>query len=265
MKSLAEVAFAATLVFSLAFLSGPLNAQDEKKPGKKPPPEKMEKGDAKKDKGPDEKKTDAKSDGDKAPEPTDEKQKKQFDKIKSDVEKKFRKSKKEQVFVYATSEKTMERVEPVEEATPPQQPPMGKGKMARPNGPPGAGVGGNARGTGVGGGGARGGGGLAGGSAHLEPSIKYAVYLTKDREEAIEKVYKFLVEFPPPLPGAKKKKAKGDEDPPAPERSLLSVQAFNATKEGEKQAEAAQEQLENKFRKETQAQEWKKQARKKQG
>src|SRR4051794_11150284 len=135
MYRLTTVAFAAMLSISLVFLgSSTLSAQDQKKPGKKPPGEKMDKEEGKKDKEADEKKTESKSDADKAPEPTDEKQRKQFEKIRSDVEKKFKKSKKDQVYVYATSEKTLERIEATEQAPPPTQPPQGKGRMPNKSG-----------------------------------------------------------------------------------------------------------------------------------
>jgi hypothetical protein len=264
MKRLVGVASAATLSLSLAFLGvSTLSAQEEKKPAKKPPLEKKDKGEDKKDKEGEEKKTEPKSDADKAPEPTDEKQKKQFEKIRSDVERKFKKSKKEQVFVYALSEKTMERIEATESAPtpPPTQPPAGKGRMPNKSGPNKSGY--DKRGTNAPGGGAGIGGGGAVIPAHLEAVIKNTVYTSKDREEAVEKVYKFLVEFPPPLPGAKKKNIKGDDEPPPPQRSLLEVVAFPATKEGEKRAEAKQEELEKRFRNTHQAQEAKKMARKK--
>jgi hypothetical protein len=251
MTRFAALFLAALAIACLGASSPARSAQDEKnpkKPGKKPPVEEMDKeggkkngkdkGDAGKDKGETaEKKDDEKSDADKPREPADEKQKKQFDKIKIDVERKFKKSKREQVYVYATSERTMERVEPAEEPAPTQTVQRGR----NPN-----------RGAGA-----------AAGAGHWEPVIRNTAYLTKDREDAVEKVYKFLVEYPPPAPGARKKKKSKDEtdEPPPPERALLSVNVFPATKEGERQAEAALEQLENRFMKEQRQIEAKKQAR----
>lgn len=248
MKRLASVAVAATLTLGLAFVgNSTLSAQEEKKPVKKPPLEKKDKGEAKKEKGSEEKKegeekkSEPKSDADKAPEPTDEKQAKQFKRIRDDVERKFRKSKREMVYVYATSEKTLERIEPTEEAAPSEPPAKGRA-------------------------GAKPGGAIGGGSAgQWELVVKNTAFMTKDREDAVEKVYKFLVEFPPPAPGSRKKKPKVDDEPPPPERSLLGVQAFPTTKDGEVQAEAYHQNLEDKFRKEQNNHAAKKMQRKKGG
>lgn len=247
MTRLAGATLATLLAFCFSLsLSGTMSAQDEKKPGKKP--DKMEKDDAKAKK----EKPEAKKDGDesksegKAREPADDKQKAQFEKIHKAVAAKFKKGKREQVYVYVTKEESYERVEPTE--TPePQQPAPGKG--GRPN----------ARGPGGAGGGV--GAGHAAGS--WEQVVKSVAYLTKDPEEAIEKVYAFLVEFPPPLPGDRKKRGAGADEPPPTKRELLEVKTFQATKEGEKQAEAYHEQLENRIRKQEQALQWKRDARKK--
>jgi len=249
------------LCVAFPFSSSSLSAQDEKKPGKKPPPEKMDK-DAKKDKG------EAAKDGDdaktesKAREPADEKQKKQFEKIRKDVEKKFKKGKKEQVWVYATREETAERIEPTETPQPPPGPqgPPGKGGMNKydKSGRFGAGTG-----TGTGPGNRQQGGGAGHSAGGWEPVVKSTAYMTKDADEAIEKVYAFLVEL---LPAAPEKKKKMDSDePPVPRRTLLEVKVYPATKDGEKAAEAYHEQLEKKFQKEHQQQEGKKMARKKGG
>jgi len=246
MIRLATATLAALFAFCLSLsFSGSLSAQDEKKTGKKP--EKMEKDDGKSKKD----KSEAKKDGDdskaegKAREPADEKQKKQFEKIRKDVEKKFKKGKREQVYVYVTKDESYERLEPTESPTP-QQPPQGKG--GRPNmRAPGGAVGGNGPGHAAG---------------AWEQVIKRIAYMTKDPEEAVEKVYAFLVEAPPPLPGDRKSRPSPDEPPPN-KHELLEVKTFPATKEGEKQAEAYHEQLENRIRKEEQALQWKRDARKK--
>jgi hypothetical protein len=239
----ARIALSALLAaFVACFGFSPLAAQDEKKPGKKPTPGK--KKDAEKDemKEKDEPKSDGDKEGDKgkAREPSDEKQKKQFEKIKLSVEKKFRKSSKEVVYVYTTTEKTAERVEPTSEAPPTEQP--GKG-----------GRGGKGKPTGQ------------GGAGHWEVEIKNTAYMTKDRDEAIEKVYAFLVEFPPPAPGSRKKKAGESDEPPPPERSWEFIKTFPASPEGEKQAEAEHERLEKIFMKQKQQADQKKMARKKAG
>jgi len=256
MTRLATATLAALFAFCLSLsFSGSLSAQDEKKTGKKP--EKMEKDDAK----PKKDKAEAKKEGDdsksegKAREPADEKQKKQFDKIRKDVAAKFKKGKREQVYVYVTKEESYERIEPVE--TPEvQQPAPGKGGRPNARGPGGA-PGGNGPGH------APGGNGQGHATGGWEQVIKSVAYMTKDPDEAIEKVYAFLVEFPPPLPGDRKKRGAGADEPPPTQRALLEVKTFPATKEGEKQAEAYHEQKENLIRKQEQAAQWKRDARKK--
>jgi len=246
MKRLACFGLAAFV--AVCFGVSPTVAQDEKKPGKKPPAGKPDKGDKKKGDAKDEEmkdKGEAKSEGDKdkdkdkAPEPTDEKQKKQFEKIRLGIEKKFKKSAKEQVYVYTTTEKIAEKIEPTAEPAPGIE--TGKGKGGKGRAEPKAG----------------------GGAGEWEIVVKNNAYMTKDRDEAIEKVYKFIVEYPPPLPGSKKKNAKEDDGPPPPQRDWAFVSSFPATKEGEKKAEAAHEQLDRKFQKEQQQAAWKKQQRKK--
>jgi hypothetical protein len=242
MKRLVCIGLAALV--AVCFGVTPTGAQDEKKPGKKPPTGKMEKGEKKKGdaKGEEMKdKGEAKSDvdKDKTPEPTDEKQKKQFEKIRTGVEKKFKKSTKDQVYVYTTTEKIAEKIEPTTDPTPGVDPGKNKGGKGRVAQKP------------------------SGGAGEWEVVVKNTAYMTKDREEAVEKVYKFMIEFPPPLAGAKKKNAKEDDGPPPPHRDWAFVKAFPATKEGEKQAEAEHERLDRKFQKEQQQAEWKKQQRKK--
>jgi hypothetical protein len=248
MKRLACFGLAALV--AVCFGVAPTAAQDEKKPNKKPPAGKPEKGDKKKGDAKDEEmkeKGEAKSEGekgkdkdsDKAPEPTDEKQKKQFDKIRLGIEKKFRKSTKETVYVYTTTEKVAEKIESTSEPTPGVEP----GKGGRDKG----------RGTQKAGGGVE----------DWEIVVKNNAYMTKDRDEAVEKVYKFIVEYPPPLPGARKKKGEADDGPPPPQRDWAFIKAFPATKEGEKQAEAEHERLDRAFQKQAQQAAWKKQQRKK--
>ena len=227
-RPLAATLLAALLIVTLAARPAWSQDKDEKKPGEKTPAAKKPGlKDEKKGKGKDEEPKsgeDAKG-GDLTPV-----QEKLLEKLKLAIEKKFPKSKGERIYVVYLTDVSYE-APGVEPSAPPE-----KGDKKR-----------SPRGEGAGGAPAWGG--------SYQQVVKREAAKIEGRDAAIDRVTKFMTEYPPADPKTKAKK--GADGPPPPHREWDLLGSYSNNKAGIAQADQTLERAERDAEKKNRADEWK--------
>jgi hypothetical protein len=104
----------------------------------------------------------------------------------------------------------------------------------------------------------------AGGEPTYDAWVKKEVFRTEDREEGVQKIVKYMMEFPPPDPKAKKGKKGLESATPSPKREW-QIESFPKTKAGEGEADAAYDKISRAVERENMAADWQKKEKAKKG